>query len=341
MLELFNICITDWIISEKFWVRLDNNFREELNIKQLLPAPDLREVSVTARGNLIFVSSGRNMTIIEIPGIFNDRHLQAELLLLKADVTLKSLRYPYLLDKMHQYYYREHVEDVTGNQTFLSQLLQESLDNIQHVTLRIRGGKGKIELEKSSQVEDRLSLTLPYTRSFPLGQRTSLLLENIQGLLVQVLTNFTLLPGRDHRYFRAIVPSITKIVSRLEKYLSSYQILHLLASFINCADIDHNKNLLRIMGVLTLSTIKSILSNPRISKSDFGKIIISLEKFSDQVDLIYIQRRGQYKLLFSSFLSAYNFIHQSEDVQLKGKYLIQNTNLIRYQNQIKQTFLST
>ena len=82
------------------------------------------------------------------------------------------------------------------------------------------------------------------------------------------------------------------------------------------------------MGTLTLTSVKSLLSNQRVSKSDLGKIIVSLEKFSNHVDFIYIKRRGQYKLLFSSFLYAYNFIHQSEDVQLKGKYLIQNTNLI-------------
>ena len=278
------------------------------------------------------------MTIIEIPRIFNERHLQAELLLLKADVTLKSLHYPYLLDQMHQYYL-EHVEEERENQTFLSEILQESLDNIQHITLRMRGRGGMRRLEmKSSPVEDRLSLTLPYQGSFPLGQRENILVENTEGLLVQVVTNFSLLPGRAQQYLRTIVPNITKILHKIcAKYLSSSQVLHLLSRLINCGDIDHNKNLLRIMGILTLSTVKARLSKRIISKSDLGNIIISLEKFSNQVDEIYIGRRGQYKLLFSSFLHVYNFIHQSEDIQLKGKYLNQNTDLIRYQNQIKQT----
>ena len=289
---------------------------------------------MTARRNLIYISSGHTMTIIEIPRIFNESHLQPELLLLKADVTLKSIHYPYLLDQMHQYY-MEHVEEERENQTFLSEILQESLDNIQHNTLRMKGCKRKLEM-KSSPVEDRLGLTLPYQGSFPLGQRENILVENTQGLLVQVMNNLSLLPGRDRQYLRTIGTNITKIAQKCAKYLSCSEILHLLSSFINCADTDHNKNLLRIMGILTLSTVKSALSKGRISKSELGKIIISLEKFSDQVDLIYIERRGQYKLLFSSFLHVYNFIIKSEDIQLKGKYLIQNTDLIRYQNQIKQ-----
>ena len=307
-----------WLILEKFWLRLDNSFREELNIKQFLPEPDLKEVSVTARRNLIYICSGHNMTVIEIPRIFNDRHLQAELLLLKSDVMLKSLRYPYLLDQMHQYY-REHVEDDRESQTFLSQILRESLHNIQHITFRMRKPE-----TKPSLVEDRLSLTLPYQSTFPLGQRGKILLENIQRLLVQVLNNFSFLPWRDYRYFRSILPKITKTVQRCGKYLSSSQIVHLLTDFINCSDIDHNKNLLRIMGILTLSAVKSFLSKQRISKSDLGQMIISLGKFSNKVDLIYRERRGQHKLLYSSFLHIYNFIHESEDVKLKGKYLIQN-----------------
>ena len=75
------------------------------------------------------------------------------------------------------------------------------------------------------------------------------------------------------------------------------------------------------MGILTLSTVKTILSKPSVSKSNLGKVILSLEKFSNQIDLIYIKRRGQHKLLFSSFLHVYTFILQSEDVHLKGKYL--------------------
>ena len=318
LFELFSICITDWLILEKFWFRLDNNFLEELNFKQFLPESDLKEVSVRARGNLIYIcGGGHSLTVIEIPRIFNEGHLQAELLLLKADVTLKSIRYPYLLDQMHQYY-REHVEDDRENQTFLSQILQESLDNIQHITLRMRGSRRKLET-KPSQVEDRLSLTLPYQHTFPLGQRAKILIENSQGLLVQVVNQLSLLPWRDHRYFRSILPNITKIVQKCGQYLSCSQIVHLLSSFINCSDIDHNKHLLRIMGILTLSTVKSFLSKQRISKSDLAKIIISLEKFSNQIDLIYMERSRQHKLLFSSFLYVYNFIHQSEDVQLKGK----------------------
>ena len=285
LFELFSICITDWLILEKFWFRLDNNFLEELNFKQFLPESDLKEVSVRARGNLIYIcGGGHSLTVIEIPRIFNEGHLQAELLLLKADVTLKSIRYPYLLDQMHQYY-REHVEDDRENQTFLSQILQESLDNIQHITLRMKGCKRKLEM-KSSPVEDRLGLTLPYQASFPLGQRENILVENTQGLLVQVMNNLSLLPGRDRQYLRTIGTNITKIAQKCAKYLSSSEILHMLSSFINCADTDHNKNLLRIMGILTLSAVKSFLSKQRISKSDLGQMIISLGKFSNKVDLI-------------------------------------------------------
>ena len=86
-------------ITEQIPVRFNNSFEKEVELNQILPSTGGSKVSVTVHNNLMYFSNGLSLTLLEIPRMFNDSHFLPDLLLLKADVMLKAISYPYLFEK--------------------------------------------------------------------------------------------------------------------------------------------------------------------------------------------------------------------------------------------------
>ena len=80
-------------------MRFNKSFEKEVELNQILPSTGGSKVSVTVHNNLMYFSNGLSLTLLEIPRMFNDSHFLPELLLLKADVMLKAISYPYLFNK--------------------------------------------------------------------------------------------------------------------------------------------------------------------------------------------------------------------------------------------------
>ena len=278
-------------------------------MKQILPTEDASKISVRAHKNLIYLLNGFQLRLLEIPRIFNNCHLQPELLLLRAEVILKTIRYPALLDKMHLYY---------GNsQESKKEERRSLLANILPTGLRMRRREKQNVTDPAPR--DLLGLTLPYNTDFHLD-RQNVLIANCLRLLEDLLKHYALLPERmSFKLLRTVVPSLKDLAAGCTRHLSSCKTVHLLTSLRNCARIDQRKNLLRITGILTLSSVRSFLARPGVSQSEIGHIISSLEHISHQVDLIYCQEKGQHRLLFSTFLYLYNFLRKAAVARNDGR----------------------
>ena len=220
---------------------------------------------------------------------------------------------------MHLYYYNN--QDKRENRdSNMKEFPSSSLHTVHRLTRRWR------RIAVRSSPVDMLSLTLPYQSNLTLGGRPERLATNCLGLLEDIIRHYSILPHRlSSKILRIILPKLKEIVRGCYRHFPccSTLTLHLLACFTNCSKIDQQRNFLKLIEILTLSTVKAFFGKPGISKSEIGRIINFLVKMSDDVEQVYIERgerRGQHKLLFSSFLHVYNVLRQSSDVQLKGTY---------------------
>ena len=226
----------------------------------------------------------------------------------------------HIFPKMHLYY--DNSQDKRENRNSkMEELFPYSLHTVQRLTRRWRS---KRSCAVRSNPVDILSLTLPYLQSnFTVGGRPERLAINCLGLFEDIIRHYSLLPHRlSSKILGIILPKLKEIVRGCYRHFPCCITLtvHLLSSFTNCSKIDQQRNFLKLIGILTLSTVKAFFGKRGLSKSETGRIINFLVKMSDQVEQIYIERRGQHKLLFSSFLHVYNVLRQSSDTQLKGNY---------------------